>query len=107
MQHIMKESHALILYALVISVAFILLSYHMMDRVCHVYPHGAPDWVYPIPKYGEDQCSPCPFCNYEDIVASHPFIRYPEMPRNTMESATLVLDWQEKHGVFDHPVCYC
>ena len=89
--------------------AFIAILYLMeisRDNTCHVYPHGAPVWVYPIPQY-KDMCSKCPMCNYEDIVMAHPVFRYPELPRDTAAFQGLVLDWQVKHEIFDHPICWC
>jgi hypothetical protein len=76
------------------------------DNTCHVYPHGAPEWVYPIPQF-KGMCPKCPMCNYDDLVMTHPIHRYPEIPRDTAVFQRLVLDWQVKHEIFDHPICRC
>ena len=76
------------------------------DNTCHVYPHGAPEWAYPYPQF-KDMCPKCPMCNYNDLVMTHPIHRYPEIPRDTAVFQRLVLDWQVKHEIFDHPHCRC
>ena len=76
------------------------------DDMCRVYPLGAPEWAYPVFQY-KDMCSKCPICNYEDILPTHPYYRYPEISRDTWVFQRLVLDWQVKHEIFEHPICWC
>ena len=102
-----EENWSMIVFTYLMAILAILYLIEISrDHTCHVYPHGAPEWVYPVPQF-KDMCPKCPMCNYEDLVATHPIRRYPEIPRDTAVFQRLVLDWQVKHEIFDHPICRC
>jgi hypothetical protein len=50
---------------------------YMNDHVL-VYPIGHPEWAYDYPIVGQDMCSPCPYCNYDDVWSLLPTLEWGE-----------------------------
>jgi hypothetical protein len=71
-------------------ILWVLRMVYTMESLPHlkhvrVYPIGHPEWAYDYPIVGQDMCSPCPYCNYDDVWSRLP----------TLAEGMSQLQWRE------------